>query len=311
MNYLINNNFYPERNNLLNFNNIDSVLSKNEKVKKLYELLKDKYEPEGIFTKIQNKLHLGEGRDFSTFERYIKLINCDEFVFTNTITIIIDGFTTEDSDPMEKWKHFINYFKRESMFYFFKWPSDSFNNIKNQGIKKALRFGSKSFSTATERAKICGKILAYIIYSNEIFKNFQINLVGFSLGNHVIKYCIKELSKLNELYANNKEDNEMFLKNVILVAAATSLKHQDKWIKYAREIIVDKFKNCFSKVDKVLQYLYGLCMMKTAIGRDELNIIYNNKNLVENYDFTPYNYGHLSYNMGVVAKDMSGYYKEI
>ena len=40
-------------------------------------------------------------------------------------------------------------------------------------------------------------------------------------------------------------------------------------------------------------------------------IMYNNKNLVENYDFTPYNYGHLSYKMGVVAKDMSGYYKEI
>ena len=35
------------------------------------------------------------------------------------------------------------------------------------------------------------------------------------------------------------------------------------------------------------------------------------KNYVENYNFTPYNYGHLSYNMGVVAREISGKYKEI
>ena len=52
-------------------------------------------------------------------------------------------------------------------------------------------------------------------------------------------------------------------------------------------------------------------MMKTAIGRNELNIFDGNKNLVENFNFTQYNYGHLSYNMGVVAKDISGSYKEI
>ena len=310
INFLVNKNFYPYRNNLYDFNYIDSVLLKNDKVKKSYELLKEKYEPDGLFTRIQNKLHLGQGRDFSTFEKYIRLIPCDEFVFTNTITIIIDGFTTEESNPMDKWKNFINYFKIESMFYFYKWPSDSAKNIIGNGIKNALRFGSQSFSSASERAKICGKILAYIIFTNEIFKNFQINLIGFSLGNHVIKHCIKELSRLNQIYSNNT-DNEINLKNVILVAAATTLKHEDSWVKYTRELIVDKFKNCYSKVDKILQYLYGLCMMKTAIGRDELKIMYENKNLVENYDFTQYNFGHTTYKMETVAKDVSGYYKEL
>ena len=314
VNYLVTlNTVYSPRTSLINFEFIDSVLSSNVRVKDAYDDLKEKYQPkegEGLFTKIQKGLHLGEGRDFSTFEKYIKLIPCDEFVFTNTITIIIDGFTTEEDNPMDKWKDFVHHFNRESMFYFYKWPSDSSSNIISRGIKNALRFGSQNFSSASERAKICGKILAYIIYSNEIFKNFQINLVGFSLGNHVIKYCIKELYKLNQL--NQDSSKEILLKNVILSAAATTIKHKENWITYLKTLITDKLKNCYSQKDDVLRILYGLCMMKTAIGRNELILCdENNKNLVENYNFTQYNYGHLSYNMGVVAKDISGYYKEL
>ena len=312
VNYLVDLNIvYTPRTSLIDFRFIDTILSNNDRVKFFYENLKDKFqskEGEGFFTKIQKGLHLGQGRDFSTFEKYIKLIPCDEFVFTNTITIIIDGFTTEEDNPMDKWKDFVHHFNRESMFYFYKWPSDSSSNIISRGIKNALRFGSQNFSSASERAKICGKILAYIIYSNEIFKNFQINLVGFSLGNHVIKHCIKELSLLNK---NQEPSNQIILKNVILVAAATTIKCIESWVTYAKTIITDKFKNCYSQKDNILKYLYGLCMMKTAIGRNELNIFDGNKNLVENFNFTQYNYGHLSYNMGVVAKDISGSYKEI
>ena len=328
MNFLVNNKYYPERNYLYDFQYIDSILINNDKVKEAYEELKKNYssekENEGFFTKVKNQLRLGEGRDFSTFERYIKLIPCDEFVFTNTITIIIDGFTTEESNPMEKWKDFINHFKKESMFYFYKWPSDSVDNILSRGILNALRFGSKNFSSATERAKICGKILAYIIYSNAILKNYQINLVGFSLGNHVIKYCLKEINRLNEIEKqkqnqyfmqdmNNNDPtfNEVYLKNVILVAAATTIKHKESMIKYESEVITNKLINCYSKVDKVLEHLYYRCMIKEAVGRNELNLFNNNKNPVDNYDFTPYNYGHLTYNMGVVAKVFSGDYKEI
>ena len=328
MNILVYNKYYPERNILYNFQNIDSVLIKNDKVKDAYNELKANYtsekENEGFFTKVKNQLHLGEGRDFSTFEKYIKLIPCDEFVFTNTITIIIDGFTTEESNPMEKWKDFISYFNKESMFYFYKWPSDSVDNILARGILNALRFGSKNFSSACVRAKICGKILAYIIYSNDILKNYQINLVGFSLGNHVIKYCLKEINRLNELQKLNQNQyyiqqmnnndptfNEVYLKNVILIAAATTIKHKESMIKYARDIISNKLINCYSKVDKILEHLYYRCMFNEAVGRNELNLFIDNKNLVENYDFTPYNYGHLNYNMGVVAKVFSGNYKEI
>ena len=312
--YLVNlNTIYPQRNLMFNFKQIDSVLSTNNKVRQSYEELKKQYqsnEGEGLFTKISKNLHLGEGRDFTTFEKYIKLLQCDEIVFTNTITIIIDGFTTEESNPMDKWKDFVQYFNKESMFYFYKWPSDSPKNIISHGIRNALRFGSQNFSSASERAKICGKILAYIIYSNEIFKNFQINLVGFSLGNHVIKHCIKELYELNKA-SNQDIEDQVYLKNVILIAAATTLKDKSHWVTYAKTLITDKFKNCYSQKDDVLKILYGLCMMKTAVGRNELILSDGDKNYVENYNFTPYNYGHLSYNMGVVAREISGKYKEI
>jgi len=36
-----------------------------------------------------------------------------------------------------------------------------------------------------------------------------------------------------------------------------------------------------------------------------------NKNMVENFDFTQDNFGHMSYKMGVVAERISGYYKEL
>ena len=113
------------------------------------------------------------------------------------------------------------------------------------------------------------------------------------------------------LYYLFERNDKVYLKNVILIAAATTLKHKETWVGYAKNLITDKFINCYSKKDDVLKILYGLCMMNTAVGRNELIINDEKKNYVENYDFTPYNYGHLSYNMGVVAKNIAGSYKEI
>ena len=321
--YLVHKNFYPERNAFYNFFDIDDILLKCPRVRNSYDALKKKYAADqtGFFEAIK----LGDKRDFSTFEQYLKLIPCDEYVFTNTITIIIDGFTTEENNPMDNWKDFIDYFHRKSMFYFYKWPSDSLKNILSNGIKKLLTSCSMNFFSASYRAEVCGKILAYIIYSNEIFKNFQINLVGFSLGNNVIKYCIKELNELNNsmkninygnlfidhLKENKKENYEINLKNVILIAAATHFKYEDKWAKYGQETIVDQFTNCYSNKDWVLCSLYKLCMLKNAIGSDELKLLYERKNFVNNFDFTRDNFGHLSYNMDILAKRISQKYSDI
>ena len=42
---------------------------------------------------------------------------------------------------------------------------------------KAIKNASKHFATAKNRAKICGKMLAYILLSNKFFNDFQINLI--------------------------------------------------------------------------------------------------------------------------------------
>ena len=49
--------------------------------------------------------------------------------------------------------------------------------------------------------------------------NFKINLVAFSLGNQVIKYCLKELSSRKVYNVIN---------HVIFIAGATCIKHKDK-----------------------------------------------------------------------------------
>ena len=77
---------------------------------------------------------------------------------------------------------------------------------------------------AKKRAKLCGKILAYILISSNFFKDFEINLVGYSLGNDVLKYCIKKLIKLHKIDKNNFVN----LKNYILIGATINIKDKDK-----------------------------------------------------------------------------------
>ena len=201
------------------------------------------------------------------------------------------------------------------MFYFFNWPSSSTSKLLDNIFR-----AKSQFVKATLRASICGKILAYIIYSNTIFKNFQINLVGFSLGNHVIKHCIKELYNLNHnlgninnpiLLTKNENMYQINLKNVIFIAGATRLKRKYNWKNYIHETIIDKCNNCYTDNDWVLKILYKLAMWKTPIGLEKLNIDYEMKNLVENYDFEKYGFGHRGYKKALVAEKVSGYYIEI
>jgi predicted alpha/beta-fold hydrolase len=95
------------------------------------------------------------------------------------------------------------------------------------------------------------KILADILISNKLFNNFQINLVGFSLGANVVKYCIKELNDFNG------KKNYIKFKNVILIGAATHLKHEDKWKDIIKNNVIDRFINCYSGCDDKLKSLYS------------------------------------------------------
>ena len=313
INYLIGNGFYPSLNKSYNFIEIDSLLMSDNLVCENYKYLKDNFaknqnDMDGFFTLIRKNLGnlVGKGEELTQYENNIKLIPLDENVYSNTITILIDGFTTEDKNQVDQWRDLIHFFEKETIFYFFKWPSDSKDNILKNGIWKAINNASKHFAAAKKRAKICGKMLAYILMSTKFFNNFQINLIGFSLGNHVIKNCLKELKKINNY------NNFIKIKNVILIAAATHISNKHFWSQVIDDIVIDKFVNCFSQKDDILKYMYGMCMLKSAEGRNKLEIVdEKGRNVIINYDFTQHRYGHLSYNYGIVMKTIFKNYKDI
>ena len=166
----------------------------------------------------------------------------------------------------------------------------------------------KELVDAKNRGRICGKILAYILLSSKFFKDFQINLVGFSLGNIVVKHCIKELFKMNRIDKNNFVN----LKNVIFIGAATHIKHKNKWKEYIEEVIINRFINCYSKADNILNNLYRECSKEKAIGNENLEINDDKgSNLVSNYNFTRNNFEQFSYNLRIVAEKIFKPYKDI
>ena len=309
INDLIKKNLYPSKTEEFKFYAIEIIILNNPKTRVFYMNLREKFILSGCFSK------LGTERDFTYFEKFIELVPFEENIFSNTKTILISGYTNEESNPIDNWKDFINYFKKETMFYHFNWPSSTIPKVFFTFWKCITQF-----KKATLRAEICGKILAYIIYSNTIFKNFQINLVGFSLGNHVIKHCIKELYNLNHnsgninnpiLLTKNENIYQINIKNIIFIAGATHLKKRYKWKNYINETIIDKCNNCHTDNDWVLKYLYRPAISKIPLGIEKVNINHENKNLIENYDFHKYGFGHLGYKMGLVAEIVSGPYIEI
>ena len=239
------------------------------------------------------KFKLKENIQKGGYEETIRLILMDANVNSNTITILIDGFRTEDKVEYKQFEDFFGYFNNKTLFYVYKWPS----------------FGSLgwNFVEAKRRAKNCGAILAYILISKK-FKDYQINLVGFSLGNHVIKHCIKTLY---DIYKTSKGTKFANLKNIIFIAGATRIKSESKWNDYIKNLIGGRVINCYSKKDNTLWGLYIPAMFKKPIGLKPLMItdIENpNRQLFENYEFQ---FGHTEYNYKVVLSKIFGIYRDI
>ena len=182
------------------------------------------------------------------------------------------------------------------MFYFYQWPGDSFIKIiiKSLPNKIPLINGiqifdssiSNVFLSAKKRAKISGKILGLILSTRKFFDNCQINLIGFSLGTHVIKNCIKELYNL-------KIENNI-INNVMFIAGATHIE-QMKWNNIFNEVINGRIINCYSKNDYVLKYLFQSCVEKKPIGWDKLIVGDENNIKIENYDMSDLKLGHTDY----------------
>ena len=208
----------------------------------------------GLFGgKIPNSIKTEKGKEINYNINDLKLRPVVESDINSTqITIIVDGAISNDillSSNKNELSHkdkFCSFFTNNectnSDFYCYDWQS--INYEENSQTKKV--------------AKFYGKLLAYIIMSREIFSFQAINLVGYSMGCNIIKYCLLELNKFNE---NNIYSD--IINNVIFIGGCINIKF-DKYPNIF-ESIAGKIINVFSKCDKdLIEY------NKTAIGLNPL-----------------------------------------
>ena len=204
----------------MDYNTINIFMKNNYKLRDRFnEVVKEEelYE-EGSFSLKYNIIgffkrlfRMKESENTDTIKRHLKLIPYNYGKFEEKkILILISGYFSSEDDQPKEWENFISEYKKRfnnPIIYFYNWPSSKFN------LKKLI-FHRKDFRDSRERGKNCGKLLALMIMS-DIFNGFKINLSAFSLGNHVLKHCLKELEKFNKLNLIN---------NIVFMAGATEIK---------------------------------------------------------------------------------------
>ena len=217
--------------------------------------------------------------DDETIKNYLKLIPYKQGKYEEkTILILISGYFSCLDEHSKEWQNLItSYTKRfkNPIIYFYNWPSSKIKFSK-------LFYHWRDFKNARIRAKYCGKLLALMIMSNDIFNGAKINLGAFSLGNHVIKHCIKELEKFNRLD---------ILNNIIFIAGATNIECNFKWEKRLG-LIEGSIINCYSDFDLALWYS-KLITGKKTIGTKKLKF---KKLKVRNYLISCF---HISYRINL------------
>ena len=222
-NYIIINGVGEKENKKYDFSKIVNIIkqSKSKKVNDDFEVFKehifkmDKLDivPKILLSKNANIFFNDEFKN-----SIINLIPLTAKRHSNTITILISGFLSQNDD-INSWRHFFNYDRNNSNYYLFRWPSSDISTL----IFKSLIFifnSAKLFLQCKKRAKYAGKLLALFLANNEEFNNCQINIVGFSLGCQVTKYCIKELEAI--------KGNRVMINNVLFLAGATVMRDEKK-----------------------------------------------------------------------------------
>ena len=236
-----------------------------------------------LIKKIKETELLGNASDSNKFA----LIPLSKNRNSNEITILVSGFLSQNED-IKTWKQFFNYDKNNTNYYLFRWPSSDIMTLIFQTYLFWLN-SADLFLKSRKKAKYSGKILALFLACNEEFNNCQINLVGYSLGCQVIKYCLKKLEFI-------KGHRDM-INNVLFMGGATSIKEikSNIWKNIFHKNVRGRIINCYSKYDSVLKYLFRICVGKNPIGLQKIDLKIGNNNFIENYDFTDWKLGHLEY----------------
>ena len=224
--------------------------------------------------KIPNSIKTETGKELYYNINELKLIPIIKGDINSTqITIIIDGPLSTDiklSSDTKELSHkdifcsfFTNNIYTNSDFYLYDWQTINYNELSR--IKKISKF--------------FGKLLAYILVSREIFKFQTINLVGYSMGCNVIKYCLIEMNKINK----NLNCDEI-INNVVLICGSINLK-TDKYPDIF-DRIAGKIINIFSKVDSdLIQYNKNSIGLKELLISDKyqiINVDLSKKNIKQN-----------------------------
>ena len=288
---------------------------KDNNLKERFKQIKSKFKLESfqfsksflgtLFQKISDKFT----SKFYYYSNFIRLIPFQKYINSNTITILISGFGSESDDYCISWKNFIENNPINTTYYFYQWPGDSFIKIIIESLP--LFFGKVIFDSnlpgvfheSKEKAKYSGKLLSIILQSKKFFGNDKkINLVGFSLGSHIIKNCIKDLDEY--------KDSKNIINDVILLGGATTFNNKLKWYKRFTDIVGGRIINCYSNEDQILKKLYVTGIGKEPIGKNivDINDGIGGKNIIENFDFSDLLLGHLNYreNFDLILKRIYG-----
>ena len=279
-------NFYKEKNQNYNFNDIDSILIDNTRYQELKKSNIDTYQNDvndGVLTLIKkNFFNKGYSKEY---ELYFKLQSIDKEVLSNSITILIDGADFLTYNDKFDWNQFISKFNGETNFYQLCWPN-KVSDINQKNAEKRVR-------KLRFIAKTCGKLLAHIIFSEKFFGNFQINLVGLNYGCLLLKNCLKELRNLKTI-----ENKRIFIKNIIFLNATINIKNEINWIEIFENLIVDKIINCYSRRDNVVEFLKEFGLNFNIIGTQGLSINNFGKNYVKyEHDLSDFEFGKEYYDL--------------
>jgi hypothetical protein len=227
--------------------------------------------------KIPNSIKTETGKELYYNINELKLIPIIKGDINSTqITIVIDGPLSTDiklSSDAKELSHkdifcsfFTNNIYTNSDFYLYDWQTINYNELSR--IKKISKF--------------YGKLLAYILVSREIFKFQTINLVGYSMGCNVIKYCLIEMNKINKNF-----NCDEIINNVVFICGSINIK-TDKYPDIF-ERIAGKIINIFSKVDKdLIQYNKNSIGLKEFLFSDKyqiINVDLSKKNIKQNEYF--------------------------
>lgn len=240
----------------------------------------------------------------------INLTPLNKEIKSSNIVILISGFLSENENHDSEWENLTFSLDNSYTIYFYNWPGEALQGAIGSSLVKVATIlpnimegyaktinsiietkPSDVFVNASKKAALSGKLLGIMLASKLFFPHQSVTLIGFSLGVHVIKNCLKEMYKINQKTELNCLD---IIEDVILIAGATCVSNKvQKYKDIFNTIVSRNIIQCYSKKDNVLNFLYRTAMFKDPVGVSQLKL--DGLKKIKNCDFTSLELGHLDY----------------